>query len=229
MTTLANPTIESQLNAATDPWSDCGEADVASVVNDAGTPVSVTQVVGWALSSGQAITSGRYAGETSAPNLAAELAHWGVSAQVRYAPLSQTIPAALSRRHEVIVLIDSNNDGLPSAGSGIGHWLLAFGDSNGDYQVMQPLGSPPGSLQSYSQSLLQSADQQEAVEIMQVLPKDQTAASPPPPYQPPPPVASSGSPLPGLLVVGGGLTVVGYALWRRPDLRRDIMRPLHSF
>lgn len=222
MTTLAAPSIRSQLSAATDPWSDCGEADCASVISDAGSPVSVQTVASFSVSSGNALGNG----ETTGPNLVAVLAHFGVSAQYRNGPLSQTIPAALAQGHEVIVLITSNDYGFPSPGTTIGHWLLCFGDSGGYYQVMQPLGNPPGgSLQNYPQSLLQQADEQEAVEIMEVLPKDQTHGTVPPTSPPTTSPPSGGNALPALLIAGGGAAVVGYALWRRPDLRRELSRP----
>lgn len=225
MTVLAPPTVRAQLSAQLHPWDDCGEADCASVITDAGTSVSVETVANWATATGNDYSNG----ETDAEQLAAILKHWNVPSIVRSAPMSETIPAALAARHEIIVLLDSNDYGIPQPGTGIGHWLLVYGDGGGDYQVMQPLGNPPGgSLQSYSQSLMQAADQQSAVEINMVLPKDATSAPPPSPlpYQP---STTSGSSLgPGLLVVGAGIGIVGFELWRNPGLRRRLLSPLAS-
>ncbi len=225
MTQLAAPTIRSQLSAALHPWDDCGEADCASVITDAGTDVSVEQVAAWAVATGEAY----YNGETNGQQLQAILQHWGVPSSVISAPLSQSIPAALSRSHEVIVLIDSNDYGLPSPGSGIGHWLLAYGDNGGAYQVMQPLGQPPGgSLQSYSQSSLQQADQHLAVEIEVVLPKDRQAPPPPPG---PGTKGKSGGPgivLPAALLLAGGGGIAWWELHSNPDLRQRLAGDVRS-
>jgi hypothetical protein len=80
----------------------------------------------------------------------------------------------------VIVLISSDSDGNPKAGSGIGHWLGVYGDDGGNYAVMNSLGSPPGELRSYPQALLQSCDLRLCVELAVIVPADQPAPAPPP-------------------------------------------------
>lgn len=165
---LAPPTAVSQLSSALDPWDDCGEACVASVVTDAGLPVSVFQVASWATANGSASTNG----ETTAAQLVAELQHFGVAAAVVALPLSESIPQALSRKHEVMVLVSSNSDGVPTPGTGIGHWLLAYAVGPSGYSVMNPLGSPPGQLVNYPLATLQACDMVQAVEVERVLPKD---------------------------------------------------------
>lgn len=166
--TLAAPTVVSQLSSPTDPWDACGEACVASVLTDAGSPETAGYVVQQALADGYAQTGGT----TTGANLVALLAHFGVAAHEVTAPLYETIPEALSRKHEVIVLVSSNSDGVPTAGTGIGHWLLAWGqDPQGD-KVMNPLNNPAGQLDLYSFADLNACDLKDAVEIDRVLVKD---------------------------------------------------------
>lgn len=228
MTLLKPPTVRAQLSASTHPFDDCGEADCASAITDAGTNVSVEQVASWAQSSGNSYSNG----ETDGSQLAAILRHWGVPAAVRYSPLSQTIPAALARSHEVIVLIDSNDYGIPSPGSGIGHWLLVYGDQSSAYQVMQPLGGDPGGmLTQYGQSGLQAADQQQAVEVMEVLPKDGAPAPPPPPPgqgQGGTRSAAPGAILPAVMLLGGGGAVAWWELHRNQALRSRLTGDLRA-
>ncbi len=165
---LAAPTVVSQLSSPTDPWDACGEACVASVLTDAGSPETAGYVVQQALADGYA----QAGGTTTGANLVALLAHFGVPAHEVTEPLSVTIPGALSRKHEVIVLVSSNSDGVPTAGTGIGHWLLAWGQNPQGDQVMNPLNNPAGQLDLYPFSLLDSCDLKDAVEIDYVLPKD---------------------------------------------------------
>lgn len=167
--TLAAPTVISQLSSPTDPWDACGEADVASVVTDAGIPESAGAVVQWALANGAAQTGGT----TTGANLIAELEHFGLSGTEYLQPISETVPAALARKHEVIVLISSDADGNPATPGVAGHWLLIWGqDSTGAYKAMNPLSNPAGQLIVYPADLLASCDKHDAVEIDYILPKD---------------------------------------------------------
>lgn len=165
--TLAAPTVVSQLSSPTDPWDACGEACVASVLTDAGSPETAGYIVQQALSMGFA-----QSGVTTGANLVALLAKFGIAAHEVNAPMTQTIPGALSRKHEVIVLISSDSDGNPASPGVADHWLLAWGqDATGD-KVMQPLSTPAGQLDDYPYALMSAVDKSDAVEIDYILPKD---------------------------------------------------------
>jgi hypothetical protein len=166
--TLAPPHVYSQLSSATDPWDACGETDVASVVTDSGSGWTPSDVVKWAVSAGAASANG----ETTAANLVAELVHYGIPATVVAQPIATALPAALARKHELLVTVSCDSDGNPVTPGTATHWLLAYGISSSGYAVMQPLGSPPGSLQTYPVALLDSCDKQSCVEVEFVLPKD---------------------------------------------------------
>ncbi len=142
---------------------------MASVVTDAGIPESAGAVVQWALANGAAQTGGT----TTGANLIAELEHFGLSGTEYLQPISETVPAALARKHEVIVLISSDADGNPATPGVAGHWLLIWGqDSTGAYKAMNPLSNPAGQLIVYPADLLASCDKHDAVEIDYILPKD---------------------------------------------------------
>lgn len=165
---LAAPTVVSQLSSPTDPWDACGEACVASVVTDAGLPQTPGEVVTWALANNDAASNG----VTTAQNLVATLAHFGIQAAEVQEPLAQSIPTALSRSHEIVVLVTSDSDGNPTTPGVAGHWLLIWGESSGGYKAMNPLSNPAGQLDTYPVAVLQACDQRDAVEILYVEPKD---------------------------------------------------------
>jgi hypothetical protein len=141
---------------------------VASVVTDSGSPWTPSDVVKWAISAGAASANG----ETTPANLVAELVHYGIPATAVPQSIATALPAALARKHELIVMVSCDTDGNPTTPGTATHWLLAYGISAGGYEVMQPLGSPPGSLQTYPIALLNSCDQKSCVEVGLVLPKD---------------------------------------------------------
>jgi hypothetical protein len=180
MTTLSDPAQISQLSEGALGWNVCGEAACWSAIQAFGQAPSLTAVTQAALQEGAAGN-----GETSAAVLVAVLAGYGVAAAWGWAPLPQSIPTALGRRHRIIVLVSSDSDGNPKAGTGIGHWITAYGDDGGTYAVLNTLGSPPGQLHAYSQALLQSCDLGQYVEIGAVAPADAPTPTPTPP--PPPP------------------------------------------
>lgn len=180
MTTLTSPATISQLSEGSLGWNVCGEAEVWSILQAFGQSPSLVDVTQTALREGAAGN-----GETSASVLTAVLAAYGMgSSYSTSTPLAEAIPAALGRRHRLIVVVSSDSDGNPTAGKSIGHWIGVYGDDGGNYACLNTLGSPPGQLRAYSQGLLQSCDRQMYVEVDAVAPADVPPPAPPVPPAP---------------------------------------------
>ena len=109
-TNLPPPPAYNQLSVPVTGDDDCGQTCVAAVITALGvapvTPGDVASVI---------------TGETTPAQLVALLARWEVDASVS---------SAADPDYYNIVLTSSNAAGVPTTGTGIGHWLLQYGPDN---------------------------------------------------------------------------------------------------
>ncbi len=184
MTVLATPPPRNQVGVKdADRFELCGEACLASALG-----LDVEPVVTWLRQ--------HEGGERAVHNgtVPQELIDYcrsrQISAQVVRGPAVEYVAQAAARGHYAIILVWSDHQGNPVTrnqsarlhAGGIGHWLLGYGTSGPQIQVMQPFG---GRIVSYD--LSRGQDQQLGIEID----RDVRARPSPSPTPPRPPATDA--------------------------------------
>jgi len=214
MTMLSTPTLVNQLTAG-GQWvhGDCGEADVRSVLVDAGHNDAVALI--------ERTIGGDLRGGTNTVQLAAALSKLGVPAS----PVATVgdVDAALGRRHRSIVEIPSDIYGNPDVHSVLGHFVLVYGFDGANYHAMNPLGGRLVSIPSATLFACERLRGFRAVEVEVILPADQ-AAHPVVPQHPVP------APPQGMIqeVFAGTVQVATANVRGGPSTGYPVLRQVHN-